>query len=132
MIKKAKVIRIIDKQAIVEILNDIDFESECNNNCSECKNKKNQFLADIKTETNEGDIVELYINGYKMFISIILTFLLPLALFVLGLVIGGINNIKGVIFGLLFVAISLIFTYIFDKYFSAKVYISRILERNIR
>ena len=132
MIKKAKVIRIIDKQAIVEILNDIDFENECNNDCSGCKNKKNQLLVDIKTETNEGDIVELYIDGYKMSISILLTFILPLVLFALGLIIGGINNIKGVIYGLLFVAISLIFTYIFDKYFSAKVYISRILERNAR
>jgi len=132
LIKKAKVIRIIEKQAIVEILNDIDAETDCSHDCSECKNKNNQFLVDVNMEINEKDIVELYINGYKMFISILLTFILPLLLFTLGLMIGGINNIKGIIFGLLFVAISLIFTYIFDKYFSAKVYISKILERNTR
>jgi len=124
MVKKAIIRKIIEDKALVEIIEDAE---HCDFNCEGCEQKNKLLLADATIPVKENDVVEIFVENYKFFISTFVTFILPLILFILGLFLGRGNEIKSLLFGGIFVAFALIFAYIFDKHFKAKVTIERVL-----
>lgn len=87
-----------------------------------CNNKdQNEYLAinNKKVEVKEGDIVELFLPPGKTILSTVLVFALPLALFPVGYLLGGlisVNEVQKALCGIAFMALaflvsSLIFTH---------------------
>jgi len=124
MTKQAIIRKIIIDKALVEIIEDAE---KCNFKCEGCELKNKLLLSDLNIPVKENDVVEIYIENYKLFISTFVTFILPLILLIFGLFLGRGNEIKSLLFGGIFVAIALIFAYIFDKYFKAKVTITKVM-----
>lgn len=123
MTKKGIVKKVIGEEILVEILED---ETHCDYQCEGCNKKNKLFLADTTIPVKENDVVELFIENYKFLICTFVTFILPLILFMVGIFLGRGNEIKGLLLGGIFVAFALIFAYIFDKHFKAKVIISKV------
>lgn len=124
MVKKGIIRKIIEDKALVEIIDDTE---HCDFNCEGCGQKNRLFLADTAISVKENDVVEIYVENYKFFISTFITFIMPLILLILGLFLGRGSEIKSLLFGGIFVAFALIFAYIFDKHFKAKVTIAKVL-----
>lgn len=126
MVKKGIVKKIIDDKILVEVLTDEELRS-CNSNCESCKFKDKLFLVDAFVPVKENDVVEIYIENWKFFISTFVTFVLPLILFITGIFLGRGNELIGLLYGGIFVAISLFFAYIFDKHYNARVIITKVI-----
>jgi len=124
MVKKGIVRKVIADKILVEIINDT---TQCNYKCDDCKLKDKLFLVETPIPVRENDVVELFVENYKLFMSIFVTFILPLILFIIGIFLGKENEIKGLLIGGIFVAFALIFAYIFDKHFKARIIVSKVL-----
>lgn len=124
-----------DKEALVELIGKEKIEKmDCHtSSCESCETcgKKNKFLlADYSEIVFVGDVVEIYTETSKYNVAVFVTFILPLIMLFIGIALGKGNETKSLIWGLILFAFSLIFAYIFDKSFKAKVIVSKVIERN--
>lgn len=126
MVKKGIVRKVIDDKALVEVVGEEDLKT-CDFNCEGCKFKNKVLLVDASISVSENDIVELFIENGKLFVSTFITFVLPLLSFMLGIFLGGKNELRSLLLGGIFVAIALIFAYIFDKHFNVRIIIKRVI-----
>jgi positive regulator of sigma E activity len=131
--------QVIEKQVLVEVVDEDKLESSaCKpSSCSSCEScgKKRFVLADfpelpLEKELTPGLWVEVFSDATKYNIAVVVTFILPIVMLLLGIWIGNGNEIKSLLLGGLLFAFSLIFAYIFDKSFKAKVKITKVIERN--
>jgi positive regulator of sigma E activity len=131
--------QVIEKQVLVEIVDESKLESSaCKpSSCSACEScgKQKFVLADFPDSTLEKELVpglwvEVFSDASKYTIAVGVTFILPIVMLLFGIWLGNGNEIRSLILGGLLFAFSLIFAYIFDKSFKAKVKITKVIERN--
>jgi positive regulator of sigma E activity len=129
----------MDEQVLVEIVDEEKLgSSACKpSSCSSCDvcGKKKFVLADppdiaLNLDLKPGQWVEVIADNVKYTLAVLITFVLPLIMLFIGIGLGGGNEVKSLILGGLLFAFSLIFAYIFDKSFKAKVKITKVIERN--
>jgi len=124
-----------EKEALVELTGKdkaekIDCHTSSCESCESCGKKNKFLLADFTEKVQVGDVVIIYTETYKYNLAVFVTFILPLIMLFIGIAIGRGNEMKSLIWGGILFAFSLIFAYIFDKSFKAKVIISKVIERN--
>lgn len=129
----------VDGKVLVEIVDEEKIESStCKpSSCSSCEScgKKRFVLADMPDSSFQkklelGQWVEVLGDNIKYTVAVLVTFVLPMIMLFIGISLGHGNETKSLILGLLFLAFSLIFAYIYDKSFKAKVKITKVIERN--
>lgn len=129
----------MEEQVLVEIVDEDKLgSSTCKpSTCSSCDacGKKKFVLADfpdksLNFDCKQGQWVEVVADNAKYTLAVLITFVLPLVMLFIGIGLGGGNEVKSLILGGLLFAFSLIFAYIFDKSFKAKVKITKVIERN--
>lgn len=130
---------VAEQGVLVEVVDEEKFESStCKpSSCSTCEScgKKKYVLADypdliLKEELKLGQWVEVFSDTSKYTIAVVVTFILPVVMLLIGIWLGRESEIKSLILGGILFAFSLIFAYIFDKSFKAKVKIMKVIERN--
>lgn len=143
MIKNGVVRSFVEEQVLVEIVDEDKLgSSSCKpsscSTCESCGNKK-YVLAELPDSIGKEDIhpgiwVEVFSDNIKYSIAVTITFILPIIMLLFGIWLGtrvGMKNeIMSLILGGILFAFSLIFAYIFDKSFKAKVKITKVIERN--
>jgi positive regulator of sigma E activity len=129
----------VDGQVLVEVVDEEKLESSaCKpSSCGSCESCGKQKVdladlpdSDLKNELKQGLWVEVLADNTKYTIAVLVTFVLPIIMLLIGIWLGQGNEIKSLLLGGLLFAFSLIFAYIFDKSFKAKVKITKVIERN--
>jgi positive regulator of sigma E activity len=130
---------VADQGILVEVVDEEKIESSaCKpSSCSSCEScgKKKFVLADYPDQIPRenllvGKWVEVYSDATHYTVAVIVTFILPIIMLLIGIWLGNGNEIKSLILGSILFAFSLIFAYIFDKSFKAKVKVTKMIERN--
>ena len=130
---------VTDQSVLVEVVDEEKIESSaCKpSSCSSCEScgKKKYVLADIpesfiREDLEVGKWVEVFSDTSKYTIAVFVTFILPMIMLFIGIWLGNGSEKKSLLFGGILFAFSLIFAYIFDKSFKAKVKITKVIERN--
>ncbi len=138
MLRKGIIKKVAGDKAWVQVLSDapaddITEQSGCTcSSCAGCHTRQDHFLVDLETEVQVGDIVELRMETFKLFMSATITFILPVVMLLWSLWLTRTfhNGIKkwGII--LAFLAFSFLLAYIFDKINKAKVKVKKIFEKD--
>ncbi len=138
MVKKGIVKKLIGNQAWVQVINEKKDEPEIQSSsctcssCAGCHTQKDFFLVDLNCSVQLEEVIELHFESYRLFILAFVTFILPLIALISSLWISRnmLNSLHKWGLVLSFLAISLLFTYIFDKFYKARVRVVKVLEKD--